>query len=175
MQRIQSLLSETEVSALGGNVAATTKAEEEIVNPVPVDDDDHLQQQQQQQPQHYQSQETTSQKKATVVYVIRQEHLDEDWTRINQLLATGRATTAGSGTVITERRRSTTELESQKLLPVTRTLSPAGTQILCRALQQEYNSYFEFLQNAPNISPQDLQGAMVRAKKRCPGLYVQEQ
>ena len=57
-------------------------------------------------------------------------------------------------------------------LPVSRTLSPSAQAILCRALQSEYNAYFQILGQAQNINRADLIQALVTARQACPHVTV---
>lgn len=100
------------------------------------------------------------------LFVTRQEHLWKDWLSINKLLDP-------SITVIVPDqedaiRRNTTRFELQNQLPVTRKLSERGRQLLCRALESEYQTYLGLLHKAANLSPQDVNEATQEVKRKCP-------
>lgn len=108
------------------------------------------------------------------VYVARQEHLWSDWDTLNLQLQSllppsiiQRRETFVPPELAHQGSRNMTKL----VLPVTRTLSANGTVILCRALQQEYEAYFWFLQRAKNFADTDLESSIIRAEERC-GAYL---
>lgn len=104
-----------------------------------------------------------------VIYASRQNSLWEDWTRINQLL--------GQNTLVKIPLEQAKQARNISLLvdgnlPLTRNLSDAATQILCRALQEEYDAYFLWLRLARNLSEEDYQQESVKIKRRCPKIVV---
>jgi hypothetical protein len=101
------------------------------------------------------------------ILVTRQERLWDDWKSINKWLGHDREV------VIPEKVdhaeiRNTTHLQ----LPVTRRLSPEGTQTLCAALQGEYDTYVWFLKRAKNLNANDVLKSVGQARRRCPKLKV---
>jgi hypothetical protein len=123
---------------------------------------------------------------ATNIYVIRQEHLWDDWKSFNQVLLTKMRQQQNQnnnnqhndqdtdGMVIVPQQqdhevvRNLTGAAIHQ--PVTRDLSPEGYIILCRALDREYQAYFAFLQRAQNLQPRDVQETIQRARRKCPNL-----
>lgn len=97
-------------------------------------------------------------------YVTRQEHLYEDWVRINQEL--GQEKVILPAQVDLKQVRNVTKI----VVPVTRDLSNHGTLTLCKALESEYKLYFWFLKMARNIHDEDLQASLDRAIGKCPNL-----
>lgn len=110
-----------------------------------------------------------------VIYASRQVHLWDDWIHINRLL--GQTTPIHipdiqqqEGTHVLARNNSQFELENK--LPITRSLSPKAVEILCQALQQEYNAYFMWLQLAKNINANDYDEEVLKVQQRCPMIVV---
>ena len=102
-----------------------------------------------------------------VIYVTRQEFLWEDWKQINKLF--GQTTPVFVPSDLNHREiRNFTHWK----LPVTRDISSKGTEILCKALQPEYETYIWFLRQAKNIKEQDILHSIERAQKRCPKLQI---
>lgn len=97
------------------------------------------------------------------IMVTRNEHLWQDWIKINQLLGQETPVHVPRGGIHQVKARNVTHLPS----PVTRDLSEKGTVILCRALQDEYDAFFWFLRNSINLGSEDVQEAVERAKQRC--------
>jgi hypothetical protein len=105
----------------------------------------------------------------TLCYAIRQEHLWNDWVKLNERL--GQATgTVHEQETASRTIRNSTELELQNRLPVTRALQSVET--LCRALRGEYRAYFWILQRARNLTPADVLQSVIKAKGNCPNLDV---
>lgn len=101
------------------------------------------------------------------ILVTRQENLWDDWKSINKWLGHDREVVLPAQVDHAE-IRNTTHLQ----LPVTRKLSPEGTQSLCAALQGEYDAYVWFLKRAKNLNTNDVLKSVGRARKRCPRLQV---
>lgn len=104
------------------------------------------------------------------LYVTRQEHLWDDWRAVNEALGQ----TDGPAYIPPhqEEVRNTTVLELQDRLPVTRELNERGREMLCRALEEEYQAYFWFLGHAKNLSPHDISQSIAHAKKNCPNVVI---
>ena len=101
------------------------------------------------------------------LYATRQEHLWDDWKTVNEALGQTDVYIPPNQQV-----RNMTVLELQNQLPVTRHLNALGRDILCRALKEEYEAYFWFLQRAKNLSPHDISQSMAYAKKNCPDVSL---
>ena len=107
------------------------------------------------------------------VYVIRQEHLWEDWSNVNAILASNGAVTArrdndsGAVAVVDSTAVTSHRNITGLLLPVTRTISNQGRMKLCKALQEEYRAYFRLLQQAKNIDETDMEDCRRIAERNC--------
>lgn len=122
------------------------------------------------------------------IYVMRQEHLWDDWKSFNQVLLAKTRLQQNpnnqhdhhdhddndNSIVIIPQQQN---LEVVRNLtgaaihqPVTRDLSPEGYRILCHALEREYQAYFAFLARAQNLQPLDVQETIQRARTKCPNL-----
>jgi hypothetical protein len=104
-----------------------------------------------------------------LIYASRQSNLWEDWIRVNQLL--GQTTPINIPVEQTKQARNVSHF-SDMTLPVTRELSPNAVQILCRALQEEYDAYFLWLRLAKNLSEEDYQLEVSTVLHRCPTIIV---
>lgn len=102
------------------------------------------------------------------IYVIRNEHLWEDWWQINSLLGQSDEEIR----VLREHRRYGSYERNTKglALPVNKTISPASRRILCEALEGEYAAYFRLLGLARNTNGDDLREAKEVASGNCPDL-----
>jgi hypothetical protein len=103
-----------------------------------------------------------------IFYITRQEHLWDDWTRINQML--GQKEEVYVPDDESRNVRNSTQMEVEHNLPVSRDLSARGAIILCRALESEYKRFFWFLENAQNLSPVHVEQAKGYARTKCPEL-----
>jgi hypothetical protein len=105
------------------------------------------------------------------IYLVRQEHLWDDWIRINQMLGQTEDVVLPDIQV----RRNVTEIMTQgQAPPVTKDVSNDGRDRLCQALAPEYQAYFELLRQARNIEENDIQEAVNSGKERCPNLDFEE-
>ncbi|GKY98460.1 hypothetical protein MPSEU_000803300 [Mayamaea pseudoterrestris] len=102
-----------------------------------------------------------------VIYASRQGSLWDDWTRVNQLL--GQTKPVKIPVNQTKQARNTSH---HSTLPVTRELSSKAVQILCGALQEEYDAYFLWLQLARNLNEQEYGAESVKVRRRCPMVVV---
>jgi hypothetical protein len=111
------------------------------------------------------------------IYVIRQEHLWEDWKRLNELVAadedeklewTNAQQDSTPVVTTTTSHRNITGLQ----LPVTRDISPEGRRKLCLALETEYAAYFRLLQLAVNMKNDDVKDCARVAQQNCPHLNI---
>ena len=96
------------------------------------------------------------------IYATRQEHLLEDFERINHLVGEPKPL------VKKPRQRDV----SNVTLPVTRDLSDQGRQRLCRALEGEYRIYVELLVQAKNLNREDVLETLKYSRKKCPELEL---
>ena len=98
------------------------------------------------------------------VYVIRQEHLWDDWAKVNKMFGQKEPVVVPSIESLNQRNIS------GLMLPVTRTISEQGRRKLCKALESEYAAYFQILQKAENINDYDLEDARSIVSYNCPSL-----
>jgi len=96
-------------------------------------------------------------------YVIRNEHLWDDWFDVNERLGDP---SDGPRDPPTYTARNVTGLK----LPVTREISDARRDQLCKAVETEYEAYFSILKLADNVDEYDLEEALEVAEKNCPKL-----
>ena len=100
------------------------------------------------------------------LYVIRKEHLWDDWWKVNRMFGEHQRresiVPASGGDTL----RNITGIQ----LPVTRDISDEARSKLCKALEQEYSVYFRILQRAENMDAEDLKDARRFASGNCPNL-----
>jgi hypothetical protein len=84
-----------------------------------------------------------------LLYMIRQEHLWEDWIVVN------RDYLGQTEPVVLPDDRSRRNVTTFKIPPVTKYLNGEGRRRLCRTLEPEYRAYFDLLRRARNILPRD--------------------
>ena len=97
------------------------------------------------------------------LYVIRKEHLWDDWWKVNRMFGEQQRR---EPVVSSEVQRNITGIQ----LPVTRDISDQGRSKLCKALEEEYSVYFRILQRAENMDAIDLEDARTVASGNCPDL-----
>jgi Sulfotransferase family len=107
-------------------------------------------------------------KEKLILYAVRQEHLWDDWTSVNQAL--GQTSPVYIPTEETNSIRNVALLEVTNQMPVTRELNADGIMLLCNALRVEYQAYFFLLKRAKNLATNDLEQSIQRAKHNCPHL-----
>jgi hypothetical protein len=98
------------------------------------------------------------------LYAIRQEHLWKDWKDVNHLLGQ-------RGEIVIPHQSNLRNVATVRQ-PVKRKLSDAGRDRLCRALEEEYKTYFGFLKKAVNVKETDVTEAMEYSKRQCPNLRL---
>jgi hypothetical protein len=103
------------------------------------------------------------------LYVIRQEHLWDDWIEVNRLW--GQPTDEpvlipAKGDMIHQRN------VSSLALPVSRSVSEEGRHSICIALGLEYEAYFRLLVQAVNIDENDINDCRQIAQRNCPNLNI---
>ena len=108
----------------------------------------------------------------TVLFVIRQEQLTEDWTTVHAMLSGQPPPPSGTVDTTPPLPVPTTHTKardvSQLVLPVPNDLSEPGRQILCHALREEYQEYHRFLRAAVNLSPKDVAASLALSQQNCP-------
>jgi hypothetical protein len=56
------------------------------------------------------------------------------------------------------------------VLPVGKSMTSKGRRLLCTALKDEYEAYFQILHRSKNLGPDDLEASIQVSEKRCPNL-----
>ena len=100
------------------------------------------------------------------IFVIRQEYLWYDWERLNILWGQKEQVYIPPSNF---NQRNVSGLQ----LPVTRSMSPRGRELLCTALEAEYRAYFQILAMSRNINESDFENSIWIAGKSCPNLNFQ--
>lgn len=96
------------------------------------------------------------------LFVVRTEHLWEDWQAINKLLGDDTNSAKDEPNADSHQRDSSTPL------PVSdRTLSEQGTVNLCCTLASEIYVYTKALKRAVNLSPQQVRESLNRLEQKC--------
>jgi hypothetical protein len=114
------------------------------------------------------------------ILVTRQESLWKDWVSVNRYLGQREQDIvlpieeANSSGELFQQQPAHLNIRNMKnlQLPVTRDLSPRAAQVLCKALQREYDAYFWFIRNAKNLKRKDLMDTLVMARTTCPHLVI---
>lgn len=102
------------------------------------------------------------------LFIIRQEHLWEDWIDINtQYLGQKEPVVLPD-----ELSRRNMTLMSNVTPPVTKDVGSRSRNRLCRALGPEYAAYFMLLQRAVNIPPEGVQEAVEMGQLQCPEINL---
>jgi hypothetical protein len=96
------------------------------------------------------------------VYVIRTEHLWDDWYQINKLLDPTR------NVYIPHDLHG--RYVKNLTLPVTKDISTQGREYICKHLNEEYRVYYSLLERAVNINKTDMQDARDAARRNCPNV-----
>jgi hypothetical protein len=105
------------------------------------------------------------------LYIIRQEHLWEDWSTVNRLLSGQPA--ASEAVVVLPDERVRRNVTGALPPPVTKQVNDKGRQNLCRALEPDYRAYLTLFRMAKNLRhPMDMQEAIAIGKYNCPDLGV---
>ena len=102
------------------------------------------------------------------LYMIRQEHLWEDWTDINQRYL------HQVEPVILPDERSRRNVTTDVSPPVKKIVNALGRDRLCQALKPEYAAYLQLLQKAVNIPPAGVEEAVAMGEVECPHLNLKE-
>ena len=102
------------------------------------------------------------------VFVIRQEHLWEDWYEFNHLLEK-QLNDGVTETVSTNvRQQQHHHLRSTKDLPVKNDLREHEIRIMCKYLREEIQLYVSLLNRAVNLSNEDVVESLSDLYKTCP-------
>jgi hypothetical protein len=98
-----------------------------------------------------------------LVYVMRNEHLWQDWHSVNRMLDSTRGVHS-----VQKHARDVQKVRQ----PVTRDLSDEGRAFLCGAIEKEYGVFFRLLERAVNLDETDIQEARDKAMQNCPSLKL---
>eukprot|EP00980_Cylindrotheca_fusiformis_P003507 scaffold781_cov132-Cylindrotheca_fusiformis.AAC.26 len=99
------------------------------------------------------------------VFSVRTEFLWEDWVRVNELLG------QEPGTVQVNQEEVLRDSNALKL-PISSEIGDVEREYLCRAIEPEYEVYFEILSKSINIQEEDFVEMVHIAKKNCPNLTI---
>ena len=100
-----------------------------------------------------------------IIFATRQEHLWYDWKKINFQLGQ-------TSDILIPADDSNARDLSKMNQPVTRDLSDKGKERLCKALKNEYDGYISILQEAINLSDDDVQVTLDEIKATCPNIIT---
>jgi hypothetical protein len=104
------------------------------------------------------------------VLVIRTEQLWDDWASANRYLG------QSSRTVVTfpdgARGRDFSSRKGQLAPKVTKEISKKGRERLCRALAASYRAYLGLVYRSVNLTPDEKQDSLDRARENCPRLLL---
>lgn len=99
------------------------------------------------------------------IYIIRQEHIWDDWVRVNHMLGE-------KVPVVLPVERVRRNVTADAKPPVTKDLSGAGTRRLCRALIHEYDALFKLMHRAKNIATEEIDEAVETGSRHCPNIGI---
>ena len=101
------------------------------------------------------------------IFVIRSEHLEQDWKTINEILGGGAGGDCNHSMPATLMNRQNSA--RAKPLPVfNSTISATGIQNLCRALCDEIRIYWKLLSAAVNLNQSDMEVSLQELHSICP-------
>lgn len=102
------------------------------------------------------------------VFVLRVEHLDNDWGAIDKMVGGDGKTLAGD--VMPASIGANVNVAKDKDLPVhNSTLSTLGWKNLCKAMCHEFQTYKMMLKRAVNLNDDDVKESIEEVRKICPG------
>ena len=95
------------------------------------------------------------------IFVLRIEHLDEDWSNLDKLLG-------GTGAALPKSRSHNNDASEKQLTVSDKTMSADGTANLCRALCREIHVYRQVLEMSNNLKKDQITESLRELKKKCP-------
>ena len=95
------------------------------------------------------------------MFVLRIEHLDEDWSNLDKFLG-------GTGAALPESRSHNNDASEKQLTVSDKTMSADGMANLCRALCREIQVYRQVLGMADNLKREQVTESLRELKKICP-------
>lgn len=99
------------------------------------------------------------------IFTIRQEFLWKDWENLNHLFGQTEPVYIPPSDI---NQRNVSGL----VLPIGRTMSSHGRDLLCTALWEEYEAYFQLLHLSKNLGPDDIEASLQVSEKQCPNLNL---
>uniref|UniRef100_A0A7S0FPL5 Uncharacterized protein n=1 Tax=Minutocellus polymorphus TaxID=265543 RepID=A0A7S0FPL5_9STRA len=101
------------------------------------------------------------------VFVLRVEHLDQDWGVVDKMVGGDGKTLAGD--VMPASVGANVNVAKDKDLPVRNsTLSAFGWKNLCKAMCHEMQTYKAMLQRAVNLNDEDVRESVEELREICP-------
>ena len=95
------------------------------------------------------------------IFVLRIEHLKEDWSHLDKLLG-------GKGSALPASSSHANDASEKALVVTNRTISADGMANLCRALCAEIQVYKQILAVADNLNPFEVEESLNELQKTCP-------
>ena len=97
------------------------------------------------------------------VYIVRQEHIWDDWIRVNRMLGQEQS-------IVLPQERVRRNVTTNSKPPVTKDLSTTGSHRLCKALIREYEALFKIMHQAKNMGNDDIKQSVEAGRRRCPNI-----
>ena len=95
------------------------------------------------------------------IFLLRIEHLDEDWSNLDKFLG-------GSGAALPKSRSHNNDASEKQLTVSDRNISAEGMANLCRALCKEIEVYKEILLIADNLNKEQVNESLRELRETCP-------
>ena len=99
--------------------------------------------------------------KVLEIFLLRIEHLDEDWSNLDSALG-------GSGAALPKSRSHNNDASEKQLAVSDRSISAEGMANLCRALRREIDVYTQILLVADNLSKEQVEKSLKELQETCP-------
>ena len=99
--------------------------------------------------------------KEVELFVLRIEHLDEDWSNLDKLLG-------GTGAALPKSRSHNNDASEKQLTVSDKTMSADGVANLCRAVCREIQVYRQVLEMADNLGKDQVTESLRELTKMCP-------
>ena len=95
------------------------------------------------------------------IFLLRIEHLDEDWSNLDSFLG-------GTGSPLPKSRSHNNDASEKQLAVSDRYISAEGMKNLCRALCREIQVYKQILSIADNLSKEQVEESLRELSETCP-------
>ena len=99
------------------------------------------------------------------VFVIRTNHLWQDWTNVNYMLG------AKQNAEVPDEGSEAEAVNARGKLPVGNNLTPSGQKIICDYLRSDIRTYVDLLNRAVNLSDGEVREALEGVQKSCPSVF----